>query len=342
VSVSIQNVLCEEEGLKVAVVGLGKMGLLHAGILNTLSGVKLAAVCDKSGLIRRFFKKQLGEVQVVDDLEKLSGLGLDVVYVTTPISSHFPVTRAIYSRRIARNVFVEKTLASSYEEAREMCRLAQDSGGVSMVGYMKRFAVTFKKAKELLDQGALGDVASFDAYGYSSDFLGVERGSGTSGSRGGVLADLGSHVIDLALWFFGDLEVDSVRLESTKKAGLEDSVVFTMRNSKDLKGSFDVSWCKEGYRMPEFGLLVRGSEGIMRVDNDKVEVKLADGKSSRWHRHDLNDSVGFLLGDPEYFREDERFIRSVSSNEKVEPSFTTASRVDWIIAQVKIRAGQDG
>jgi len=332
----------DDEGLKVAVVGLGKMGLLHAGILNTLEGVKLAAVCDKSGLIRRFLRKLLGEVKIVGDLEKLSDLGLDVVYVTTPIPSHFPVTRSIYSRRIARNVFVEKTLASSYDEAKGMCRLAQDSGGVNMVGYMKRFAVTFRKAKELLDHGDLGDVTSFDAYGYSSDFLGVERDSGTSGSRGGVLADLGSHVIDLALWFFGDLEVDTARLEPTKKAGLEDSVSFTVRNSKDLKGSFDISWCKEGYRMPESGMLMTGSEGIIKIDDDKVELIRAHGKPSRWHKHDLDDSVGFLLGGSEYFREDEYFIKSVSNGKMAEPSFSTASRVDCIITQVKIKADQDG
>jgi len=332
----------EGDSLKVGVVGLGKMGLLHTGILNTLDGVKLAAVCDKSGLIRRFFKKLLGEVQVVDDLEKLSDLGLDVVYVTTPIPSHFPVTWAIYSRRIARNVFVEKTLASSYDEAKDLCRLAQDSGGANMVGYMKRFVVTFRKAKELLDHRVLGDVASFDAYGYSSDFLDVEGDSRASASRGGVLADLGSHIIDLALWFFGDLEVDSVMLGSTKKTGLEDSACFTVKGSNGLEGRFDISWSKEGYRMPEFGLVVRGSEGIMKVADDKVELELADGKSSRWHRHDLNDGVGFLLGGPEYFREDECFIRSVSSGEMTEPSFSTASRVDWIIAQVKIKAGQDG
>jgi predicted dehydrogenase len=332
----------EGNRLKVAVVGLGKMGLLHAGILNTLDGVKLAAVCDKSGLIRRFFKKLIGEVQVVDDLEKLSDSDLDVVYVTTPIPSHFHITEAIYSSRIAGNVFVEKTLASSYDEAKDICRLAQDSGGVNMVGYMKRFAVTFKKAKELLDQGALGDVTSFDAYGYSSDFLDVERSSGTSGSRGGVLADLGSHVIDLALWFFGDLEVDSVKSEQSKSACLKDSVYFTVRDSKDVKGNFDISWCKEGYRLPESGLLVMGSKGTMKVDDDKVELKPADDKPSRWYRHDLNDSVGFLLGAPEYFREDECFIKSVSTGKMAEPSFSTASRVDWIIGQVKIKAGEDG
>ncbi len=91
--------------------------------------------------------------------------------------------------------------------------LADNSKGHTMVGYMKRFSVTFRKAKELLDQGVLGSVISFDAYAYSSDFFGVQRDS-VSGARGGVLEDLGSHVSDLALWFFGDL-LSSVKVSSS-------------------------------------------------------------------------------------------------------------------------------
>ena len=74
-----------EKTINVGVIGLGKMGLLHASILNFLPDVKLAALCEKSGVIRRFLKKVFKDVKVVDDVEKLSGLGLDAVYVTTPI-----------------------------------------------------------------------------------------------------------------------------------------------------------------------------------------------------------------------------------------------------------------
>jgi len=146
------------ESLRVAVIGLGKMGLLHASILNTLPNVELNALCDKGALIRKFCKKVLDKVRVVDDVEKLSDLNLDVAYVTTPIPSHFIVMETLYSRRIARNVFVEKTLASSFDEAKKLCELAQSFGGLNMVGYMKRFAVTFRKAKDLLNQDVLGDV----------------------------------------------------------------------------------------------------------------------------------------------------------------------------------------
>ncbi|MDH5771401.1 MAG: Gfo/Idh/MocA family oxidoreductase [Candidatus Bathyarchaeota archaeon] len=327
------------ESLRVAVVGLGKMGILHASILNTLPNVKLTALCDKNPMILKFFKKVLNEVNVVDDVEKLSGLDLDAVYVTTPISSHFLVAKNIYLKGIVRNLFVEKTLASSYDKAKELCELAQSFGDINMVGYMKRFAVTFRKAKDLLNQDTLGEVVSFDAYAYSSDFLGSEKSSKTSESRGGVLRDLGAHVIDLALWFFGDLEVDSAKLGSLVDGSSEDSAYFRVKKSGGLEGRFNISWCKENYRLPEFGLVIRGSEGIIKVNDDKVELKLDDGKSSRWYRHDLNDNVGFLLGAPEYFREDKCFVESVLNGGNSEPSFCAASKIDYIVDQVKCRAG---
>ena len=326
------------ESLRVAIIGLGKMGLLHASILNTLPNVELAALCDKDAVIRKFCKKVLDKVRVTDDLKKLSDLDLDIAYVTTPIPSHFVVLESLYSRRIARNVFIEKTLASNFDESKKLCDLAQNFGYINMVGYMKRFAVAFGKAKELLDQNVLGDVVSFDAYAYSSDFFGVEKRSGSSGARGGVLRDLGAHVIDLALWFFGDLNVISVKPDKSVEGGSEDLVQFAVNKSDGLEGSFSISWCKENYRMPEFGLEIRGSEGTMNVNDDRVLLELNDEKTSSWFRHDLNDHVGFLLGAPEYFRENQFFVNSVLEKSNVDPSFHTASRVDCIIDQVKTRA----
>ena len=106
------------------------MGLVHTSVLNILPNVEVAGLCDKSDLIRRFFKKVLKNLPILDDVEKLSSLGLDAVYVTTPIPYHSCVARTIYQKKIAENVFVEKTLAASYEEAEELCGLARRSGGV--------------------------------------------------------------------------------------------------------------------------------------------------------------------------------------------------------------------
>jgi predicted dehydrogenase len=331
--------ILSEEKLNIAVVGLGKMGILHSCILNVLPDARVVALCEKSSIIRRFFKKIFSKTRIVDDVEKLANLDIDAVYVTTPIPSHFPIVKALYKERIARNLFVEKTLAADYNEAKELCELASRFSETHMVGYMRRFAVTFKKAEELLEEDAIGDVDFFRACAFSSDFYGTEKNLKTSAARGGVLRDLGCHVVDLALWLFGDLQVNSATLMSNNSNDSEDSAHFEVKTfNKSLKGAFDVSWCVEGYRMPEVGLSISGSKGTVEVNDDKLELKLNKGKSFTWYRHNLGDNVPFWLGGPEYFREDECFVKSIAKGTTPEPSFHTASKVDQIIDQIKQRA----
>jgi predicted dehydrogenase len=329
--------------LRVAVVGLGKMGLLHTSLLNVFPAVELVALCEKSALMNRLFKKVFSNstVNIVDDLEELRGLELDAVYVTTPISSHYNIVKGVYAKGIARNVFVEKTLALDYVQSRELCEIAKNVGGLTMVGYMKRFSVTFGKAKNVLTQGVLGEISSFDAYAYSSDFSKVQPSSKKSATRGGVLSDLGSHVIDLALWFFGDFEVESASSKSILCEAGEGSVDFNVKKL-GMKGAVHVSWCMDDYRMPSFGLAITGNAGTMKVNDYSLDLKLSNGDSYRWFRHDLDDYVNFLLGEPEYYREDEVFINSILNCGKVEPSFVTASKVDCIIDQVKEEVKANG
>jgi predicted dehydrogenase len=323
--------------LKVAVIGLGKMGILHTSILSIMPNVRVVAVCDKKKLVVRFAKKILGgKVQVVDDVSLLSAFDLDAVYVTTPIPSHFKLIKSIYADNIASNVFVEKTLASSYEEAEELCRISEKFGGVNMVGFQKRHSVTFRKAHELLIRGAIGELSLFEAYAYSSDFIGFksEEKRKASISRGGVLRDLGAHAIDLTLWFFGDLDVIPRNINFDEEERLEECVSFAVREMNGLEGLIKASWCKEGYRMPEIGLRIEGSRGSLFVNDDKVEVKFADGVTKKWYRHDLNDNVDFLLGAPEFYREDSHFIKCVTEKKPATPDFLKASKVDRIIDRV--------
>jgi len=324
----------ENKELKIAVVGLGKMGLLHSSILNVLPNIQLAAFCDKSWLMRKIASRMLKVPVITDNLDRLSGLDLDAIYVTTPIPSHYGIVKEIYSKNITQNLFVEKTLSSTYSKSQELYSLSQKSKGISMVGYMKRFSVTFKRARELLNQEILGPLLSFEAYAYSSDFANIKKGSLVSGARGGALEDLGSHVVDLALWFFGDLNVDSSRIESRVSADSVDVVAFTVNDSNGLVGKFDVSWCIPGYRMPEFGLTLKGANGVLQVNDSVVNLDLKNEKPQKWYRQDLDDNVSFLLGDPEYFREDETFIRSIADGRSPESNFQTALKVDCLLEKV--------
>ena len=324
--------MLSKEKLKAAVIGAGKMGLVHASILNTLPDIELMAFCDKSALIRRFLAGIVGKNRVFADVERLLDLDVDIIYVTTPIPSHYFVVKEVYSRSRSVNVFVEKTLASNYDDSLKLCELSLGSKGLDMVGYMKRFGVTFQKARELLSQDAVGQISSFRAHAYSSDFFGVKEDSKMPSNRGGVLSDLGSHVIDLALWLFGDFEV-----QSAGQPGLTDiqnTVNFNVSNHDQIEGTFDVSWCKEGYHVPEFGLSIQGSKGKIKVDDDVVKFETSSAGSFHWRKHDLKDNVGFLLGAPEYYREDDYFVKSILSGNGAQSNFSSASKVDYIIGKV--------
>jgi len=325
-----------EDKLRIGVVGLGKMGLLHSSILNILPEVQLAGVCEKSAVTRKLFKKVLRDVPLVEDVTDFSDLDLDAVYITTPIPSHFTVAKTVYQERIARHLFIEKTLAAKYSEAKTLCELVNINGGANMVGYLRRFMVTFTKAKELLSQNAIGEPASFEVNAFSSDFCGVSNNAQASIARGGVLRDLGSYAIDLALWFFGGLQIDSAKIEASTGSGAEDIVNFTARTSpREINGLFDISWCKEGYRMPEVNITVKGAKGNIEVNDDKVKLTNALGKESTWYRVTLNDAVAFWLGGPEYYREDAYFVDCIKSGLVAEPSFENAAKVDMLIENIQ-------
>ncbi|MEM2523070.1 MAG: hypothetical protein QXW82_08020, partial [Candidatus Bathyarchaeia archaeon] len=108
--------------------------------------------------------------------------------------------------------------------------------------------------------------------------------------------------------------------------------------SAGVVGEFSVSWCVEGYRMPEVGFVIEGSEGSLNVNDDKLEINLKNGKRQKWLRQDLGDHVGFWLGSPEYYREDESFVRAILQGGMVEPCFETAAKVDRLIDEVLAKA----
>src|SRR2546423_4842622 len=87
------------------------MGLLHASLLGALPGVRLAAVCERSALVRRYAQKMFRGVPVTGNIAEIAAMDVDAVYVTTPPGSHFAIVRAVYTAAIARHVFVEQPLA---------------------------------------------------------------------------------------------------------------------------------------------------------------------------------------------------------------------------------------
>ena len=318
--------------LTVGIVGLGKMGFLHASLLSTLPGVEVRAVCEPQGSVRRFGGKMLPAIRFVRTVGELKGLDLDAVYVTTPPQSHAAVVRTVLGGGIAAHLFVEKPLAGSAREGEEMVALARAHGGVTMVGYQKRFAVTFRKARDLLRDGAVGEVRSADAYAYSSDFAQAGAHHPQARARGGVLRDLGCHAVDLLLWFFGDVDEVSRAAEGAAETG---GILAALTTTSGLSCTLSVSASRAEYRLPEVGMTVTGSRGRLSVNGDRVEVEPQGGGRVVWHRHGLHDHVAFLLAEPEYHREDEHFIQAICSRGRASPDVEDGARVEAVIDRME-------
>jgi scyllo-inositol 2-dehydrogenase (NADP+) len=311
--------------LNIGIVGMGKMGLLHASILNTIPGVSVKHFYDKSRLMRLFLNNAFKPIAITNSFEKFASQEYDAVYVTTPIPTHYSITKDLYASKVTRNVFVEKTMCLNYDQSQSLCKDSKTAGGVNMVGYISRFAPTFKKCKELLQNSIIGNPQSFKAYAYASDFA---YPGNKQPRKGGAARDLGSHVIDLCFWFFGELEIKSTAVCDENQSS------FTVRSRTGTSGEFDISWSKPGYRLPEYGISISGSRGNIFVNSDLIRV---DGKSNNftWYRQDLQDHVPFLLGASEYYRENEHFIKAIMGNYKPQPDFDAASKVDLLIEQVE-------
>jgi predicted dehydrogenase len=178
-----------EQVLKVGLIGLGNMGRNHLRVLSMLKGVELAFVADANAEVAARAGEVHGIAGVVDPTPLLAGV--DAVVICTPT-----VTHADYIRLAAahvKNIFVEKPLASTLEEAQEIAAFAAQKGLNIQVGFIERFNPAVQALKTVLDRTERVISVDFTRTNkVSSRITDVD-----------VVTDLMIHDIDLALYLNG-------------------------------------------------------------------------------------------------------------------------------------------
>ncbi|MBN7822802.1 Gfo/Idh/MocA family oxidoreductase, partial [Bowmanella sp. Y57] len=137
-----------QQVLKVGLIGLGNMGRNHLRVLSMLKGVDLAFVADANAEVAARAGEAHGIPGVVDPTPLLAEV--DAVVICTPT-----VTHADYIRLAAghvKNIFVEKPLAATLDEAREIATFARDKGLNVQVGFIERFNPAVQALKTVLDR----------------------------------------------------------------------------------------------------------------------------------------------------------------------------------------------
>lgn len=324
--------------MNVGVVGMGKMGILHAGILNCIDGVKIASVAEREEIIKKNINFMLPNINLYDDYEKmLSNEKLDLIYITTPVRFHIPIAISCVNKNI--NFFIEKPLSANIEECKEICSKLKGKNIVHGVGYSKRFWDTFVKAREIIDSKILEDLIYVKSSMYISQLF--KKGMGwrfdKKESGGGVLLDSGVHVIDLLLWYFGPIKSVFGMTKKYYSEEVEDFAHAILEFKNGVKGFIDASWSVRGYRIPEIAIEIHGSNGIMIVNDDSIKFRLDKAKgnypegSTVIYRQELFKGSIIDIGGPDFTKEDLHMANCVKQNKQTIFNVFEASKTQSVI-----------
>jgi scyllo-inositol 2-dehydrogenase (NADP+) len=190
-----------ERIINTAIIGFGLSGrVFHAPFLHTHPGFRLAKVVERKGNASQKIYPEVEIVRNYNDL--LNDDTLELVVIATPNILHFDLAREFLTA--GKHVVVEKPFTPSSAEADELISLAGETGKKIFVYQNRRWDGDFKTVQQVVYQGYLGEILEFEAH-----FDRFAPGSRRSAWRdeplpaGGVLYDLGSHLIDQSLVLFG-------------------------------------------------------------------------------------------------------------------------------------------
>ncbi|HTV74060.1 MAG TPA: oxidoreductase [Candidatus Acidoferrales bacterium] len=197
--------------IRVALIGYGYAGkTFHAPLIAATPGLELTLVGSSDA---PKVQADLPGIRVVGDPRAAAtDVQVDLVVVATPNDTHAPLATAALEAH--KDVVVEKPFALTLAEAQRLAALAKERGRVLSVFHNRRWDSDFLGARAALDDDRLGDVVHFESHFDRFRPVVRDRWRERAVPGGGILYDLGPHLIDQALQLFGmpaNLSADSAR-----------------------------------------------------------------------------------------------------------------------------------
>ena len=192
--------------LRVGVIGYGLGGAaFHAPFIAATPGLQLSAIVTRDADRQRTAARNYPGAHIIDDVSQLwnGSLGLDLVAISTPNRTHVPLALAAIAAGL--HVVVDKPLAPSASEARAVAEAARGRGLLIVPFQNRRWDGDFLTLRRLLSEGAIADPMRFESRFERWRPVPTRgwRERGAPDEAGGLLFDLGSHLIDQALVLFG-------------------------------------------------------------------------------------------------------------------------------------------
>ncbi|OCT16996.1 oxidoreductase [Paenibacillus pectinilyticus] len=292
------------EKVRIGIVGLGNMGTAHAKYLvkNEVKGGVLTAVCEPRADRLEWAKENLGEgVQLFDNLDDFLASGLiDGVLIATPHYDH-PET-AVKAFQAGMHVICEKPAGVYTKQVRQMNEAAEASGKVFSMMYNQRTNPLYKKLKDLVSSGELGEIrrtnwiitnwyrsqSYYDSGGWRATW---------AGEGGGVLINQDPHQLDLWQWTI-DMMPKRVRafcyFGKHRNIEVEDDVTAFVEYENGATGLF-VTTTGEAPGTNRFEL-----------SGDRGKIVVEDGKLTFWRlrvsEREFNETYKGGFGQPECWK----------------------------------------
>ncbi len=214
--------------MRVGVIGAGVMGTNHARVFGGLPNTTLVGIVDPLPE-HRARATELAGCRAFETLDQLVAEGVDAVTIAAPTHLHHEVALACIERKI--HVLVEKPVASTVEEGREIVAAANRAGVTLMVGHVERFNPAVAAIKQAVAGEDILSIAITRVGPFPPRMSNV-----------GVVIDLAVHDIDLIRWF---TESDIVEVQpqlSSAVAEREDIALLQFRTASGVLAHINTNW----------------------------------------------------------------------------------------------------
>ncbi|MDS1271939.1 Gfo/Idh/MocA family oxidoreductase [Lipingzhangella sp. LS1_29] len=266
--------------LRVALLGFGKGGsVFHAPLIDATPGLRLSGVVTGDSARAAAVGHRYPQATVHPSAEHLweRATDYDIAVVTTPNDSHVPLAHAALKSGLA--VVVDKPLALDVAEARDLVATAAQREQVLTVYHNRRWDADFQTLWHLVDSGELGRVHRFESRfeRWRPEARDSWRDSGPAAAGGGILWDLGPHLVDQAVNLFGPVARVYAELDACRPGVSAEDDAFLALTHRDGTRSHLWASAVAAQRGPRFRVL--GDRAAFTIHGmDSQEDRLNQGE----------------------------------------------------------------
>ncbi|MDD3952687.1 MAG: Gfo/Idh/MocA family oxidoreductase [Lentisphaeria bacterium] len=272
---------------KVGMLGFGFIGKVHAyGHLNIPLFYEqqdfrsqISKVCTSKAETARQAAELLGSAQPVNDFRQITeDPEIDIIDICTPNNLHCEELLSAIQQQ--KHIYCDKPLTATWEEAQQIKEALKNYRGISQMTLQNRFFPVTMRAKQLIEEGRLGEILEFRAsylHSGSADPKAPLKWKLSGAAGGGVVADLGSHILDLMHYLLGNFQELSAATRIAYperpsaedparmlKVDAEDSMQVTMRLANGAIGLISASKIATGSE-DEVSFEIYGNKGAIKL-----------------------------------------------------------------------------